>query len=86
MSDDPGPLVRRGRERILARARDTLRPPPWLPWEPARVYGVRGVRHPSVALRTIRHVGPVRHALAQRAVCGVVEVHAPFSKDEKKTR
>jgi len=81
MSDDldPGPLVRETRTQRLRAASTPLRgDSPALKPE-NRVYGDRGLRHPALGLRTIRQLGPVRHALEQRAVCGILEVHAPFS-------
>ncbi len=87
MSDDPSDslLVRAAGRPVLRAGRAIVRPPPWIQYEEAKVFGLRGIRHPGIAVRTIRQLGPVRHALAQRAVCGVIEVHAPFSPDGKET-
>lgn len=49
------------------------------PWERARVYGQRGIYRPTMAIHTLSRLGPVRHALAQRAIAGTLEVHAPFA-------
>lgn len=48
-----------------------------------QLYGVRGLFRPTVALHTIKRLGPVRHALAQRAIGGFMEVHAPFGNATK---
>ena len=56
-----------------------------VPWpERGQLYGTRGLFRPRLGVETLQRMGPVRHALAQRAICGVVEVHAPFApKDEE---
>ena len=48
-------------------------------WERARIFGQRGIYRPTMAIHTISRLGPVRHALAQRAIAGTLEVHAPFA-------
>jgi hypothetical protein len=84
--DDATPLVRRLRA-----------PHPLTPGSPltsvdraplaatSALYGEkRGMYRPTMALQTITRLGPVRHALAQRAIAGMIEVHAPFSPPPKK--
>lgn len=61
----PGPLVAAAREV-------PLRPE-------AKSYGLRGTFKPTIALHTLHRLGPVRHALAQRLISGVLEVHAPWA-------
>jgi len=51
------------------------------PRERSVLYGPRGLYKPRMALKAIPRLGPVRHALAQRAVCGLLEVHAPFAPE-----
>lgn len=54
-----------------------------------RLYGLRGTFKPTMALRTMQRLGDVRHALAQRAIAGFLEIHAPFApelSDEAKER
>jgi hypothetical protein len=84
MSDEPPPLLRprpsplgRFRDRSLFVTRVLLGGPVW---KIDRLYGVRGTFRPQMALRTIARLGPVRHALAQRAIAGTLEVHAPFAE------
>lgn len=40
-------------------------------------YGPRGLKFPLLALQAEQQLGPVRHALAQRTVAGVMQVHFP---------
>lgn len=85
--DDEGPgLLARERRHVLAGV-------PRVDWmglsapfvRSALLFGPRrGLYRPTMALQTIQRMGPVRHALAQRAVCGIVEVHAPFVDAPKK--
>ena len=43
-----------------------------------RLYGPHGLKFPVLALLVNRHLGPVRHALAQRTVAGGMTVrYAP---------
>lgn len=85
MSDgsDPGPLVRATRRQRLSASASILQghSPPLRQETP--LYGIRGLRHPAMGLRAVRQLGPVRHALEQRAVCGTLEIHAPFSDHGK---
>ncbi len=47
----------------------------------SRLYGTwHRMYRPALALKAVRNMGPVRHALAQRAIAGSMEVHAPFGK------
>lgn len=42
------------------------------------LYGRRGLRMPLISVTSAHHMGPARHALAQRAVGGQLEVSLPF--------
>ena len=43
-----------------------------------RLYGPHGLKFPVLALLVNRHLGPVRHALAQRTVAGGMTIrYAP---------
>jgi hypothetical protein len=43
-----------------------------------RLYGPHGLKFPVLALLVNRHLGPVRHALAQRTVAGGMSIrYAP---------
>ncbi len=77
-SDD---LLRLDLRPLVSTLRDSLMQPvpPVTPRTPSVLCGLRGLRKPAVALYTIKRLGPVRHALAQRAVVGTVEVHAPWA-------
>ena len=46
-----------------------------------RLYGTRGVYRPRISIRTLQKLGDVRHALAQRAIAGTLEVHARFAEE-----
>lgn len=72
---DDSPLSRAHRFRILSSVR------PARARTPALLYGSRGLAHPRLGLTGVQRMGPVNHALAQRHICGVVEVHAPFADD-----
>jgi hypothetical protein len=72
------------RRRPLLRA--SVAPITAVPWPSRSVtFGAwRGLARPRIGLETLQRLGPVRHALAQRAICGLVEVHAPFAPRETK--
>lgn len=44
------------------------------------LYGRRGLRIPLISITAQHHMGPARHALAQRAVGGTLEVSLPFGE------
>lgn len=81
MSDDElGPLVARLRAHADRFPTHTpLRQQAMLEHIDSVLFGRRGLYRPSVALHTIQRLGPARHAIAQRTVAGMVEIHAPFA-------
>lgn len=81
MSDqDAGPLVNALRATADRFPRSTpLRAPARLTHVDSVLFGGRGLYRPSVALQTIQRLGPARHAIAQRTVAGMIEVHAPWA-------
>ena len=88
-ADDDGPLVRRLREAGPLRVDVRMTGETQLGHDASPLFGRRGVHKPAVALRTIQRLGNARHALAQRTVAGVMEVHAPFApkpKDDDKKK
>ena len=75
-----GPLVRELRAHAGRFPRTTpLRAPARLTHIDSVLFGRRGLYRPTVALQTIQRLGPARHAIAQRTVAGIVEIHAPFA-------
>ncbi len=75
-----GPLVRAMHASTGRFPRLTpLRKAPHLEHIDSMLFGRRGLYRPNVALHTIQRLGPVRHAIAQRTVAGMVEVHAPWA-------
>lgn len=85
--DDLGPLVRTLRQSADWFPRSTdLRQPAQLAHTDSVLFGRRGLYRPNVAIHTFQRLGPARHAIAQRTVAGVIEIHAPFApKTDKST-
>ncbi len=81
MSDDElGHLVRALRADADWFPRTTdLRQPTQLAHTDSVLFGRRGLYRPNVAIHTFQRLGPARHAIAQRTVAGVIEIHAPFA-------
>lgn len=81
MADDllrprPSPFT-----RLHHTTRSVWRAPTESTWDRGeRLYGLRGLYKPTMSARTVQRLGDVRHALAQRAIAGTLEVHAPFSE------
>lgn len=73
---DRTPLALLHRRRLLVGLR------PARTRSPSPLYGkVRGIAHPKAGIAGMQRMGDVVHALAQRHVAGVIEVHAPFADD-----
>lgn len=83
MTDDTPLLHRLQQSPLTASRRTKLSASSPLDPERSVLCGIRGTYRPTIALQTIKRMGPIRHALAQRSIAGFLEVHAPFSKDGK---
>lgn len=72
----PSPLARAHRRAGLLGAA-AAQPDPVM--DRTLLYGrKRGLRLPLISVTTSSHMGPARHALAQRAVGGMLEIKLPF--------